>query len=155
MSLAIEVSTGCWILRHVRIVHDLIPCLGKSRNSANATHATPTESQPSQSNQPRVTAPLVLDISATRTYPFRSIMSDATDTKEKVKTFILNEFLPDSEPDELEDDTPLRSGGILNSIATLRLTSFLEEEFDIKIEAHEMGEFDTVEEIVALVTEKQ
>ena len=99
--------------------------------------------------------PLVLDISATRNYQFRSIMSDATDIKEKVKTFILNEFLPDSEPDELEDDTPLRSGGILNSIATLRLTSFLEEKFGIKVEAHEMGEFDTVEEIVALVTEKQ
>ena len=82
-------------------------------------------------------------------------MSDVTDIKDKVKTFILNEFLPDCEPDELEDDTPLRSGGILNSIATLKLTAFLEEEFDIAVEAHEMGEFDTLEEIVALVAEKQ
>ena len=83
-------------------------------------------------------------------------MSEATDSiKEKVKTFVLNEFLPDSEPDELEDDTPLRSGGILNSIATLKLTQYLEDEFDITIEAHEMGDFDTLEEIVALVAEKQ
>lgn len=82
-------------------------------------------------------------------------MSDASDIKEKVKTFILNEFLPDSEPDELEDDLPLRSGGILNSIATLKLTSFLEDEFGITVEAHEMGEFDTLEEIVDLVKEKQ
>lgn len=82
-------------------------------------------------------------------------MIDAAAIHEKVKTFILNEFLPDSEADELEDDTPLRSGGILSSIATLKLTSFLEEEFGIAVEAHEMGEFDTLEEIVALVREKQ
>ena len=82
-------------------------------------------------------------------------MSEAADTKKKVKEFILNEFLPDSEPDELEDDTPLRTGGILSSIATLKLTTFLEEEFGITVEAHEMGEFDTVDEIVALVSEKQ
>ena len=61
-------------------------------------------------------------------------MSD-TDIKDKVKAFILEEFLPDSEPDELEDDTPLRSGGILDSIATIKLTSFLEETFDITMEA--------------------
>ena len=81
-------------------------------------------------------------------------MSEA-DIKEKVKSYILSEFLPDSEPDELEDDTPLRSGGILDSIATIKLTSYLEEEFGITVEAHEMGDFDTLEEIVTLVSGKQ
>ena len=81
-------------------------------------------------------------------------MNDA-DIKEKVKSYLLSEFLPDSDPDELEDDMALRSDGILDSIATLKLTTYLEEEFGISIEAHEMGEFDTLEEIVALVSEKR
>jgi acyl carrier protein len=78
-----------------------------------------------------------------------------TEIKEKVKSYILSEFLSDCEPDELEDDTPLRSGGILDSIATIKLTTYLEEAFEITMEAHEMGDFDTLEEIVSLVAEKK
>ena len=78
-------------------------------------------------------------------------MSDVTDIKDKVKTFILNEFLPDCEPDELEDDTPLRSGGILNSIATLKLTAFLEEEFDISIPDEQAEKIQKVGEAVDFI----
>jgi acyl carrier protein len=48
-------------------------------------------------------------------------------------------------------------GGILDSIATLKLAGFLEEEFHIKLEAHEMSadHLNTIPQIVALVESKQ
>jgi acyl carrier protein len=50
---------------------------------------------------------------------------------EPIRNFILQEFLPGERPDALKLDTPLVTGGILDSIATLKLISFLEERFDI------------------------
>jgi acyl carrier protein len=46
--------------------------------------------------------------------------------KEDVKEFILREFLPGESPQELTDSTPLITGGILDSLATIKLVSFLE-----------------------------
>ena len=59
---------------------------------------------------------------------------------ETVKQFILREFLPGEDPDELTDSTPLINSGILDSLATLKLSTFLEQEFDIQMEAHELDE---------------
>lgn len=55
-----------------------------------------------------------------------------------IKAYILREFLPGENPDELTADTPLMTSGILDSIATLKLVTFLESEFHISIEAHEV-----------------
>ena len=76
--------------------------------------------------------------------------------EQKVKAFILKEFLPGEDPDELQSDTPLLTTGILDSIATLKLVSFLESEFDIGIEAHEADaqNMNTVGQITALVSSK-
>ena len=73
-----------------------------------------------------------------------------------VKTFILKEFLPGENPDELTDSTPLITGGIIDSIATLKLVSFLEEEFNIELQAHEVGvdHINTIEDIVKLIQSK-
>ena len=70
--------------------------------------------------------------------------------------YILEEFLPGIDAAELTDDTPLISGGVLNSLATTRLVAFLEERFSIRIEAHEMGAdaMDTVVAIAELVAAK-
>jgi acyl carrier protein len=57
--------------------------------------------------------------------------------KEDVKEFILREFLPGESPQELTDSTPLITGGILDSLATIKLVSFLEEQFQIQVLAHE------------------
>lgn len=75
----------------------------------------------------------------------------------KIKSFILKEFLPGEDPDALEDTTPLMSSGILDSLATLKLITFLEEEFGVKIEAHEADEehFETIQDICQLVESKQ
>ncbi|MDH3692372.1 MAG: acyl carrier protein, partial [Gammaproteobacteria bacterium] len=62
----------------------------------------------------------------------------SSDPKEAVKAYILQEFLPGENPEALEDSTPLITGGILDSIATVKLASFLEQHFDIELQAHEM-----------------
>lgn len=58
--------------------------------------------------------------------------------KSVVKRFILEEFLPGERPEALTDDTPLVAEGVLDSLATLRLVSFLEKEFKVSIAPHEV-----------------
>jgi acyl carrier protein len=74
-----------------------------------------------------------------------------------VKTFILDQFLPGEDPNELTDDTPLMTTGILDSLATLKLVTFLEEKFDIAVEAHEADaeNLNTLELITNLVSRKK
>jgi acyl carrier protein len=81
-------------------------------------------------------------------------MSD-DDIHGRLKNYILSEFLPDTPPEELEDDTPLRSGGVLDSIATIKVAAHLESEFGVSLDAHEMGEFDSLSDLVALVRQKR
>ncbi len=73
-----------------------------------------------------------------------------------IKQFILNQFLPGENPDALTADTPLISGGILDSLATLRLVVFLEKEFNIQIEAYEadVDHFNTLELINRFIDTK-
>ena len=74
-----------------------------------------------------------------------------------IKDFILAEFLPGEPADLLTDATPLVTGGILDSIATMKLVAFLEEQFRIKLEAYEMSvdHLNTLTEIVQLVDSKR
>lgn len=57
--------------------------------------------------------------------------------KQSIKQYILAEFLPGEKPENVTDDLPLISSGILDSIATLKLVLFLEEKCGITLEAHE------------------
>jgi acyl carrier protein len=61
------------------------------------------------------------------------------DMKATIKDYILREFLPGESPDSLDDTTPLITGGVLDSIATVKLISFLEQRYGVKIEPHEMN----------------
>jgi acyl carrier protein len=74
-----------------------------------------------------------------------------------VKEFILREFLPGEDPNELTETTPLISGGILDSIATIKLVLFLEERYGIKVEAHETDPeyLDTIASITRLIHSKK
>jgi len=76
--------------------------------------------------------------------------------KPLVKQYLLDEFLPGAEADEVDDSTPLMSGGILDSISTTRLVAFLEERFGVTFEAHEMGVdyLDNLDDIASLVASK-
>jgi acyl carrier protein len=73
--------------------------------------------------------------------------------KSQVKDYILREFLPGESSEALSYSTPLISGGILDSIATLKLVSFLEDRFGIALEAHDVDaeHLDTIEKIADLV----
>lgn len=79
------------------------------------------------------------------------------DVENTVREFILNEFLPGEDPAELTAQTPLITGGILDSISTLKLVVFLEEKFGITVEAHEAGveHLDSIRQIADLVADKQ
>jgi acyl carrier protein len=70
-----------------------------------------------------------------------------------IRDFLLRELLTGEDRRELTERTPLITGGILDSISTLKLVIFLEGHFGITIEAHEacIDHLDTIEQIGALV----
>jgi acyl carrier protein len=84
-------------------------------------------------------------------------MNGADDIKHLLKSHILAEYLPGESPENLTNDTPLRTSGILDSIATVKLVSFIEATFAIELEAHETGiqNFDRIEDIAALIARKR
>lgn len=77
--------------------------------------------------------------------------------KKTVKAFILKEFLPGEDPDELTDLTPLITGGILDSIATLRLVAFIEETYSLTLQPHEadVEHLNTISDITSLIQSKR
>ena len=74
-----------------------------------------------------------------------------------IRHFILTAFLANEPPEELTVETPLISGGILDSISTLKLVTFLEDRFGILIERHEAGidHLDSIKRIATLVALKK
>ena len=76
--------------------------------------------------------------------------------KEIIKGYILKEFLPGENPAELTDSTPLITGGIFDSLATIKRVVFLEERFKVQIQAHEtmVDYLDTISDIAQLVSSK-
>jgi acyl carrier protein len=79
------------------------------------------------------------------------------DIKTTVKTFILNEYLPGEDPAALTDITPLMTTGILDSIAVLKVVTFLESQFGITIEPHEavVENLNTLSDMAQLVMTKK
>jgi acyl carrier protein len=82
---------------------------------------------------------------------------DNNNMREEIRQYILSEFLPGEKPQNLRDDTPLRTSGVLDSVATLRMVSFVEERYGIEVEAHEAGvdNFDSIAAIAAFVESKK
>ena len=77
-------------------------------------------------------------------------------TRDLVRAFILENFLPGEDPKNLTDDTELKESGILDSLSTLKLVTFLEERFKIELEARDLGaeNLSSVAHIEKLVTDK-
>ena len=74
-----------------------------------------------------------------------------------LKDYILTEFLPGTAASELTETTPLITGGILDSLATVQLVAFLEEQFGVEIQPHEVSvdHLDTITDIANLVRTKR
>jgi acyl carrier protein len=84
-------------------------------------------------------------------------MEATADIVNAVKQFILEEFLPGEPAENLTGEVHLISGGILDSIATLKLVMFLEQRFGIVLEPHEVDReyLDTLDDIGRLLASKQ
>jgi acyl carrier protein len=76
--------------------------------------------------------------------------------KETVKAYLLKEFLPGENPEALTDTVPLITGGILDSLATLKLVAFLEEQFNFEMMPYEtnVDYMNTLDDITKLVQSK-
>jgi acyl carrier protein len=73
------------------------------------------------------------------TNPTRYCMTSDTNTISRdLHAFILREFLPGEKPENLTESTPLITGGVLDSIGVLKLSKYLEENYQIQVEAHEL-----------------
>ena len=79
------------------------------------------------------------------------------DIREQVRHFIVQNFLPGEDPKNLTDDTELKESGILDSLSTLKLVTFLEETFGIELEASDLdaGNLASIANIERLVTQKK
>ncbi|MDQ3047175.1 MAG: acyl carrier protein [Bacteroidota bacterium] len=77
--------------------------------------------------------------------------------KSKIRAFITERFLKNAAIGELKDNTPLISGGIMDSISTMQLVTFLEKEFQFEFHPHEVDRdnLDSIERIVGFVNSKK
>ncbi len=82
---------------------------------------------------------------------------DQNEIKRIVRDYIAAQFLPGEDPESLTDDIKLVSDAILDSLASLKLVSFLEERFGISVAAHEVDvdHLDTLDSIAAMVGAKR
>jgi acyl carrier protein len=74
-----------------------------------------------------------------------------------IREFVLTRYLPGETPENLRNDMPLRTSGVLDSLATLALINFIEQEYGIEVEAHEtdVDNFDRIDDIVAFIERKR
>jgi acyl carrier protein len=84
------------------------------------------------------------------------VTANSETVRDYVRAYILREFLSGVNPSEFTDATPLISGGILDSLATVKLVAELEERFGIEIQAHEasVNHLNSVADITSLIEGK-
>lgn len=71
--------------------------------------------------------------------------------------YIRENCLAGEYPEEFDRDDNLIDSGILDSLSTLNLVSYLEEEYDIRIKSEDitLENFGTVEQLAALIEKKK
>ena len=72
--------------------------------------------------------------------------NDLSSIKQAIREFVLNQLLKNKNVDTITDDSPLITGGLVDSISTMQLVVFLEKTFHVEYEAHEVDRdnFDTI-----------
>ncbi|MFH0765504.1 MAG: acyl carrier protein [Calditrichota bacterium] len=75
------------------------------------------------------------------------------DIRKKVREYIIREYVEEGDDLEIKDDTPLITGGIVDSFSMVSLKRFIEKKYQIQIpEAEASPEaFDSVNRIAELV----
>ena len=61
------------------------------------------------------------------------------DDMQKIKQFIVDEFMPDVPAEELDADFDLLTGGVVDSLGLLKVVAWLETEYDIGVDDSELG----------------
>ena len=79
------------------------------------------------------------------------------ESKEKIRSFILENFLEGETSGNLHNTARLRTSGLLDSLATLGLISFMEKEFDLEFSSLELtvDNFDTIDQMVSLLDKRR
>jgi len=79
------------------------------------------------------------------------------DDTAKIKQFIVDEFMPDMSPDELDNDFDLQTGGAVDSLGLLKLVAWMESEFGVSVDESELGpdSLRTVDSIQAFIDERR
>lgn len=79
----------------------------------------------------------------------------AEDVKQTIIDYIKREYLDEDSEEEISEDTPLISSGIVDSFSMVSLKVFLEKKFNIKIpdERATTEAFDSVNSIIKLLKE--
>jgi acyl carrier protein len=81
--------------------------------------------------------------------------ADVAAIKNQIREFIVREYLPGEDPSNLADDQQLRSSGILDSMSTLGLVTWVEKTFGFEVAPNEAAdEFHTINDIAALIERK-
>lgn len=77
--------------------------------------------------------------------------------RERVRGYLLDNLIAEEDAGSLDDKTELITGGILDSLATLNMVSFLKKEFGVALKAHEIDArtMDTIADIATLVASRQ
>ncbi|BFM17471.1 acyl carrier protein [Maricurvus nonylphenolicus] len=73
-----------------------------------------------------------------------------------LKSFIVEEFIPDTHQDEISDDLELIKSGILDSLSVLKLVAFIEDRYDIALDPSEIDpdNLNSIRAIDALISKK-
>jgi acyl carrier protein len=72
-----------------------------------------------------------------------------------LKNFITTEIIPEDDL-HLEDDAPLLSTGVINSVSVMKLVTFMEETFGFEFEPYEVDQdyLDSIDKMVEFVQGK-
>ena len=76
--------------------------------------------------------------------------------KDTIREFIVSNYLPGEALENLRDDTPLLSSGILDSLGALGLVSFIEQKYGVELDTHDTSieQFDRIEDIARSIGRK-
>jgi acyl carrier protein len=58
--------------------------------------------------------------------------------RETVRKFLLDNFMLEADPTALADDADLKESGVLDSLSALKLMSFIEDQFDVRLELEDL-----------------
>jgi len=79
------------------------------------------------------------------------------DIATEIEQFIIDRLVPENGRTRIDPDESLLSMGAIDSLAVLQLIAFIEKQFDVTIEDHEVipDNFQTINRITALVEKKR